>query len=317
MVPLIYSPVYNITAWGLERLHPFDAVKYGRIQRWLVRQGVRRPSEFVAPPPLSEQELRSVHTAEYLASLRRPDVLFGILEVPVVRYLPAWVTNWRVLRPMRYSSSGTVHAARLALEHGLALNLGGGYHHAYPDRGSGFCVYADIPLALRLLHEEGRIRCALVVDVDAHQGDGVAAALRPWPWAHVLDFFESSLFPWPKQEEDVSVPLRDGLTGPEYMDILKAHLPAALERFQPDLVICNAGSDVLASDPLTHLQLSPAEMAQRDLYVASEVRSRGIPMALTLSGGYGPESWSAHAQSIAGLVKRFDGGPPGPAARGA
>jgi histone deacetylase 11 len=306
MVPLVYSPIYNITALGLERLHPFDSRKYGRIHAWLLRQGVRRPGDFVAPPPLSEDELRSVHTGEYLASLCRRDVLVGILEVKVVRYLPAWVTNWRVLRAMRYSSSGTVLAARLALEHGLALNLGGGYHHAYPDRGSGFCVYADIPLALQLLHKEGRIRSALVVDVDAHQGDGVALALRSWPWAHTLDFFESDLFPWPKQEEDMPVPLPGGLRGPEYLDIVREHLPVALDRYRPDLVICNAGSDVLASDPLTHLQLTPAEMAERDLVVASEVRGRGIPMALTLSGGYGPESWQAHARSIEGLVTRFD-----------
>jgi histone deacetylase 11 len=306
MVPIVYSPIYNITALGLERLHPFDSVKYGRIHAWLVRQGLRRPGEFVVPPPLSEQELLSVHTADYLRSLRQREVLFGILGVTVVCYLPAWVTNWRVLRPMRYASSGTVLATRLALEHGLAVNLGGGYHHACPDRGSGFCVYADIPLALQLLHRAGRIQSALVVDVDAHQGDGVAVALRPWPWAHVLDFFESDLFPWPKREEDMPVPLPAGLAGPAYLDLVREHLPVALDRYRPDLVICNAGSDVLASDPLTHLQLTVAEMAERDLLVASEVRGRGIPMALTLSGGYGPESWQAHARSIEGLLTRFD-----------
>jgi histone deacetylase 11 len=189
MVPLVYSPAYNITAWGLEKLHPFDSVKYGRIYRWLLRQGLRRPRDFVAPPRLTEAELLSVHTPEYLASLKRREVLYGILEVSVVRHLPAWVTAWRVLGPMALASSGTILAARLALERGLALNLSGGYHHACPARGSGFCVYADIPLALQMLHREGRIRSALVVDVDAHQGDGVAVAVRPWPWAHVLAFF--------------------------------------------------------------------------------------------------------------------------------
>jgi histone deacetylase 11 len=306
MIPIVYSPIYNITAWGLERFHPFDGRKYGRIQRWLVQQGVRQAHDFVPPPPLTDEELRSVHSADYLHALRRREVLFNILEVSVVRCLPAWVTQWRVLWPMRLSASGTVHAARLALEHGFAINLGGGYHHAYPDRGSGFCVYADIPLALRLLQQEGRIQRALVIDIDAHQGDGIAASVRPWPWAHIVDFFENALFPWPKQEEEMPVPLASGLTGPDYLAILGEHVPVALDRFQPDLVICNAGSDVLASDPITGLNLTIADMVQRDLYVTQEVRRRGIPMALTLSGGYGPESWLAHARSIASLLGQYD-----------
>jgi histone deacetylase 11 len=226
--------------------------------------------------------------------------------VPVVARLPRWLIAWRVLRPMRWAAGGTLLACRLALEKGLAVNLGGGYHHASGNRGGGFCVFADAPLALVTLRQEGRINSALVVDTDAHQGNGTADALRPWPWAHMLDFYEQDLFPWPKVEEDVRVPLPAGLGGAEYLDTLREHLPAALDRFRPDFVLYNAGSDVLQSDPLARLLLTPEELVERDLYVVTEVRSRGVPLAMVLSGGYGPASWEAHARSLEAILTRFD-----------
>jgi len=175
-----------------------------------------------------------------------------------------------------------------------------------PEGGGGFCAYADVPLALLRLKEEGRLGSALVVDTDAHQGDGTADAIRWWPWVHLLDFFEQDLFPWPKADEDVPVPLPPGTNGAEYLDALREHLPAALDCFRPDLVVYNAGSDVLWSDPLSRLFLTAEEMAERDLYVVSEVRQRGVPVAMVLSGGYGRASWKAHARSIEGILVRFD-----------
>jgi histone deacetylase 11 len=305
MVPLVYSPRYDITAFGLERLHPFDSTKYRRIRDWLVRQGLRKPGDFVAPQPLTQADLLRVHTPEYLRSLRR-NVLARILEVPLLGLLPGWLTAWRVLRPMRWATAGTVLGCRLALERGLAINLGGGYHHASGRRGGGFCVYADVPLALVLLRQEGRVQSVLIVDTDAHQGDGTADAIRQWPWAHILDFYEEDIFPWPKVEEDMAVALPPGLNGAAYLETLHDHLPRALDRFRPDLVVYNAGSDVLWSDPLSRLLLTADEMAERDLSVVTEVRGRGVPVAMALSGGYGPASWEAHARSIEGILARFD-----------
>ena len=127
MVPLVYSRAYDITACGVERLHPFDSVKYRRIRDWLVRQGLRKRLDFIDPPFASHADLLAVHTPGYLRSLRRRDVLAGILEVPLVRLLPASFTRWRVPRPMRRASGGTVLACRLALGRGLAIfNRGSG-----------------------------------------------------------------------------------------------------------------------------------------------------------------------------------------------
>ncbi|HZU38651.1 MAG TPA: histone deacetylase [Gemmataceae bacterium] len=306
MVPLVYSPKYNITMFGLERRHPFDGRKYGRIHDWLIRQGLRKAKDFVKPRPSTHTGLREIHAPAYLRSLRDRRMLARLLEVPMLRYVPAWLVDWRVLSPMRWATGGTMLACRLALEKGLAINLGGGYHHASPGRGGGFCAYADVPLALHALKQEGRLTSALVVDTDAHQGDGTAQAIRAWPWAHLLDLFEQDLYPWPKADEEMPVPLPPRTGGAEYLDALREHLPRTLDRYHPDLVVYNAGSDVLASDPLSALLLTADDLAERDLYVATEVRERGVPLAMVLSGGYGPVSWLAHAKSIEGILARFD-----------
>jgi histone deacetylase 11 len=306
MVPLVYHPRYNITAFGLERLHPFDSTKYRRIHDWLIRQGLRAAEEFHAPHSCSRADLLRVHAPEYIESLKERSTLAAILEVPIIGSLPASFTDWRALEPMRLATGGTMLAARLARSEGLAINLGGGFHHAGPNHGSGFCVYADAPIALASLQADCPLRSALVVDTDAHQGNGTADAIRKWPWAHLLDLFEEDCFPWPKTPEEMAVPLASDITGPEYLDLLATRLDAALERLRPEFIIYNAGSDVLITDPLTGLHLTDAELVERDLLVVTTARERGIPLAMLLSGGYGPHSWIAHARSIEALVTRFD-----------
>jgi histone deacetylase 11 len=306
MIPIVYHSGYNITACGLERLHPFDSRKYRRIHDELVRQGLRRPGEFATPRHPSRQDISSIHDPQYLNSLWSGLTLAKILEVPIVLLLPVIFTRWRVLRPMRLAMGGTILACRLALSHGLSINLGGGFHHASGRHGHGFCVYADVPTALAVLHREGLLQSALVIDTDAHQGDGTADAVREWGWVSILDFFDSCIFPIPKVAEDLPVPLPPACDGATYLDLLHQHVPEALDRLRPGLVVYNAGSDVLADDRLSTLQLTPDEMEARDLAVVTAVRERGIPLAMVLSGGYGPRSWSAHARSIESILARFD-----------
>jgi histone deacetylase 11 len=308
MIPLVYHPRYNITAFGLERLHPFDSRKYRRIHDALISRGLRRSRDFVRPGRVTRGELLAIHTPEYLRSLRRPEILARILEVPVVARLPGWVIDWRVLRPMRYAVGGTIVACRLAIEHGVAINLGGGYHHAAAGWGGGFCVYADVPLAAKVLHDEGRVANVLVIDLDAHQGNGTASLFQDWPWAAIFDLYERDNFPARKEPEDYPMPVRSGLSGVEYLEIIRETVPMALDATRPDLLIYNAGSDPFAEDPLAGFRLTMSDLAERDLMVVAMARERGIPVAMVLSGGYSAESWKIHADSIEGILTRFDRG---------
>jgi histone deacetylase 11 len=197
-------------------------------------------------------------------------------------------------------------ACRLALEHGIAINLGGGFHHAAAEWGGGFCVFADVPVAAKALHDEGRIGRVLVVDLDAHHGNGTAAVFHDWPWASILDIYEDDLFPVRKEAEDCSLPVPPGLTGSEYLDILQESLPEAIKAAQPNLVIYNAGSDPFVDDPLARFRLTREALAERDLFVVSTVQEHGMPVAMVLSGGYSSESWRIHADAIEGILTRFD-----------
>jgi histone deacetylase 11 len=287
-------------------MHPFDSRKYRRIRDALVARGLRRSGDFVRPRNVSRPELLEIHTAEYLRSLRSSEALARILEVPIVRRLPGWIIDWRVLQPMRYAVGGTILACRLALERGVAINLGGGFHHAAAAWGGGFCVYADIPLAAKILHDEGRARKVLVVDLDAHQGNGTAAVFQDWPWAVIFDLYQRDIFPARKEQEDYAMPVGPGLTGGEYLEIVQNKLPAALDAVRPDLLIYNAGSDPFIMDPLARFRLAASDLAERDLMVVTMARERGIPVAMVLSGGYSAESWSIHTDGIEGILTRFD-----------
>ncbi len=158
-------------------------------------------------------------------------------------------------------------------------------------------------MAAAILHAEGLVERVLVVDLDAHQGNGTAATIRHWPWASILDVYEDDLFPTIKQPEDFPIPIPAGLEGPEYLAIVEEALPRALDAVEPDLVIYNAGSDPLAGDPLARLRLSREDLARRDLLVATMVRERGIPLAMVLSGGYARESWRVHADGIEAILR--------------
>jgi histone deacetylase 11 len=306
LVPLIYSDDYNISAFGLEYLNPFDGHKYSKIQKHLIHSRLRISADFIKPLEISKDQLLTVHTEKYLDSLKDAHVLAKIFEVSAAPFIPIPLLDWRILQPMRLASGGTLMACRLALQNGLAINLSGGYHHADQNHGEGFCCYSDVPIALKLLKQEGKLGQALIIDTDAHQGNGFANVLRDTNWGHVLDLFDESVFPFPKVLEDISVPLPEGTNGQDYLKALRKHVPEAITKFNPDLIVYNAGSDVLASDPLSSLLVSPAQMCERDLYVVSQARNRGIPLAMVLSGGYSKESAATHAQSIESILRKYD-----------
>ena len=306
MIPIIYHPQYNITVFGLERLHPFDGLKYRRIHDALIAEGFRKPGDFVRPEPVGPRELSRIHTPEYLRSLRRSKVLAEILNVPLLARLPAAFIDWRVLRPMRYATGGTILACRMALESGWRSTSRAAITMPRPR---GATAPASTPTSRwppPILHAEGLVERVLVVDLDAHQGNGTAATIQPWPWASILDVYEDDLFPTIKQPEDFPIPIPAGLEGPSTWR--SSRRPAASPRrrrtrpgdLQRGLRPVRRGpARPAAAQPG---RPRPPRPVRRDAWC----RERGIPMAMVLSGGYARESWRVHADGIEAILRRFD-----------
>jgi histone deacetylase 11 len=227
------------------------------------------------------------------------------LEAPLLSKMPAFMMDAGILRPFRYATGGTLLAARLALEHGIAINLGGGYHHAKPDQGEGFCVYADMPIAVRTLQAEGLSRRTLIVDLDVHQGNGTAVCLGGDPNVFLFDMHQGDIYPVPKETCTLDVELQRGTDDAEYLRLLGSHLPGVFERSRPDLVFLQSGVDTLAGDPLAHLAMTQDGIVQRDAMVIDECVRRGVPVVMVLGGGYSPGAWSAQFASIRRTIETY------------
>lgn len=314
MPKVVYSRHYNIGFYGLERLHPFDTRKYGRVWRLLHQHFGRRLSEMkiATDRAASRDELLLVHSEAYLNKLRDSSYLARALEVPIVSRTPGWLVDRHVLKPMRWATRGTMQAAEAALDEGLAVNLSGGYHHAKPDEGEGFSIYADIGIAVASLRKQGRLSPTdrfVYVDTDAHQGNGVCHTFMSDNRAFLFDIFNGSIYPRydteARQRVDCAIPITAACTDAEYMQALRSRLPGFLDsvcRSPVGLAIYNAGTDVFAEDPLGGLRISAATIVERDLYVVSELRKRNLPTVMVLSGGYTKESYQLVAASVIELL---------------
>ena len=316
---IVYSRHYNIGFYGLERLHPFDSRKYGRAWRILRRHFGSEISRIHVRPlrAAGRDELLLVHSAEYLEQLRNSKYVAGALEVPPIRWLPSWAIDWHVLRPMRWATQGTILASEQALEHGFAVNLSGGYHHAKPTRGEGFSIYNDIAIAVSAMRTKGRIdegARVVYVDTDAHQGNGVCHSFMNDNRFFIFDIFNSQIYPVfdvdARARIDCDVGITDSITSSEYLAELKNRLPGFLDSVcnaPVGMAIYNAGTDVFEGDPLGGLNISASAIRERDLFVVRELRQRGIPTVMVLSGGYTQQSFQLVADSVIGLIELANG----------
>jgi histone deacetylase 11 len=315
---LVYSPAYNIRALGFERLHPFDSRKYGKAWRLLKRQFGAELADVTIRPrrPIGRDRLLSVHTPAYLARLRDRKYAAQVIEVPQLRHLPAAVIDWCVLRPMRYATMGTILAAREARRCGLAVNLSGGYHHAGPDRGEGFSVYADAALAIADLHSSGALGVndrVAYVDCDAHQGNGFCRCVYSDSRVFIYDQFNGAIYPWldarARSRVDCAVPLTMNCHGVDYLAALRSKLPPFLDAIARNsrigLAIYNAGTDIVAGDPLGRMNVSAEKVIERDRYVIGELTGRGLPTVVLTSGGYTRESYKLIAAMIEYVLTAF------------
>ncbi|MFP4015086.1 MAG: histone deacetylase [Chitinispirillaceae bacterium] len=305
-LPIIYSPHYNISILGIENFHPFDSKKYRKVYKHLISKGELCASRFYKPELATEDQLLMVHSGDYLESLKKSKTVAAITEIPILRVLPGFYLRSSVLKPMLYATGGTILGVELALKYGWAINLSGGYHHAHADHGGGFCIYADVPIALQAAWKERPSLKVLIVDLDAHQGDGNSTILGKDPRVAILDIYNEDVFPHDSDAEALvkyNVPLRSRTHTEQYLKALKEWLPFAVDDHEPDLIIYNAGTDIFLLDQLGRLSVSPEGIIERDDYVFSTALQRKIPILMVLSGGYNKRSGHIIGRSILNLIE--------------
>jgi acetoin utilization deacetylase AcuC-like enzyme len=254
--------------------------KFGRLFAYLGEAGLVLPDQVRRPEPAPRGWLELAHTPGYVTA-----VLEQRLDAEAERRLGLPVSPALALRS-RCAVGGTVLAARLALEHGLACNTAGGSHHAHAAFGSGFCVFNDVAVAARTLLADGLIGKALVIDLDVHQGDGTASILEHDPRVVTLSVHCRTNFPARKQQSDLDIALDPGTGDELYLAMLEAVLPPLLERVRPDLVFYNAGVDPHESDRLGRLALTDRGLKAREAFVLRTCLDRSLPLACVVGGGY-------------------------------
>jgi histone deacetylase 11 len=312
-LPLVFSPRYDIRVLGIEKLHPFDSEKYGKVHRYLVDTAGIDEEAFFAPEPVSEKELLTVHTPEYLDSLNKSVNIALIAEVMIAALVPNAVLRKHLLEPIRYATGGTILGCSLALERGWAVNLSGGYHHAKADSGGGFCFFADVPIALKKMWEAHPGRKVLIVDLDAHQGNGNASIFRDDPRVDIFDVFNANIYPGDHEAArhvQYAHPLRMSVGDGEYLGLLESELPPAMEASSPGLIVYNAGTDVLAGDPLGGMNITAEGIIRRDGFVFRRAVDGKIPILMVLSGGYTRKSAGVIGRSIENILKTIVAGRP-------
>ncbi len=282
--------------------HRFPMEKYRLLREAVAAPGGVTGVRLGVPAPTSDGELRLVHTPGYLAA-----VIAGTLERRAARAIGFPWSPGMVERSRR-SVGATVAAARAALDDGAGANLAGGTHHAFPDRGGGFCVFNDVAVATRILQREGRVRQVAVLDLDVHQGDGTAAIFRGDPSVFTVSVHGGANYPFRKEQSDLDLPLDDGADDDAFLPAVARATEAAVEEGRPDLLFYIAGADPHEGDRLGRLAVTRGALARRDEWVVEACRSRGIPVAVVMGGGYGRDIREtvqihlASVRAVAGLA---------------
>jgi acetoin utilization deacetylase AcuC-like enzyme len=258
--------------------HRFPIAKYELLRQRVVAAALGDVRE---PDRIDRESLLRVHTARYVDGFTQ-----GALADAELRRLGFPWSEALVERSYR-ACGGTLAATRFALDEGLAMNLAGGTHHAFPDRGEGFCVFNDVAIAIRALQHERRIERAAIVDLDVHQGNGTNAIFADDDAVFTFSMHGRRNYPFTKVKGSLDVELEDGCRDDEYLALLVDALPRALAAARPDLVVYLAGADAHEDDRLGRLRLTAAGLARRDAIVIESAREVGLPVAVTIAGGYG------------------------------
>lgn len=306
-LPIVFSKDYDISILGLENFHPFDSKKYGKVYKYLQDHvGVTESSTFT-PTAVTDEQLLTVHTEPYLTSLKKSRTIAYVAEMPMLSKLPNSTLEKCILNPMKLATGGTILGAQLALDSGYAINLSGGYHHAKSGNGEGFCFFADINLAILELQKTKPDIKVMIVDLDAHQGNGHEAISGNADNIIIYDIYNGDIYPYDEEVKpfiDYNISISSHTSDSLYLSTLKTTLPRAISSSKPDFIIYNAGTDIYENDPLGALSVSKEGIINRDEFVFDQAIKGNIPILMVLSGGYTKESAQIIGESIENIIKK-------------
>jgi len=273
---LIYSDAYDLSLGG----HVFPSQKYRLVKDALLRESLAAPEDFLAPEKASDEDVLLVHSQEYVRKLKT-----GRLNLSEVMRMEIPFTE-ATRDAFWLAAGGSILAGRRALEDGFAASIGGGFHHAFPEHGEGFCMIHDVAIAIRRLQADRAISAAMVVDTDVHQGNGTAAIFGSDGDVFTLSIHQENNYPLPKPPSNIDLHLPDGTGDADYLAILEEHVLRAFAEFHPDLLFYVGGADPYREDQLGGLALTIEGLQRRDRLVFEQARSHRVPVAITLAGGY-------------------------------
>jgi acetoin utilization deacetylase AcuC-like enzyme len=260
--------------------HVFPSQKFRLIYEMLLREGIATKDDFLRPDRASDEDILRVHTADWVRKLKTgtltaSDVM--LLEVPY---------SHELVEAVWLAAGGSILAGQLALRDGFGSNLTGGFHHAYPGHGEGFCAIHDVAVAIRKLQADGAVKKAMVVDTDVHHGNGTAAIFGKDKTVFTISIHQESNYPAHKPPSSIDLNMADRVDDEEYLDALIPAVEKALDEFQPEILFYVGGADPYCEDQLGGLSLTKEGLKERDRQVFEEARRRRIPVATTLAGGY-------------------------------
>ncbi|PYU12174.1 MAG: histone deacetylase [Acidobacteria bacterium] len=260
--------------------HVFPSQKFRLIYEMLLSQGLAKKEDILRPEPASDEDILRVHTEEWVRKLKTGTLTASDVMRLEVPYSP------ELVEAVWLAAGGSILAGQMALRDGFGSNLSGGFHHAYPEHGEGFCAIHDVAVAIRKLQADGDIKKAIVVDTDVHHGNGTAAIFRNDPSVFTLSIHQLNNYPGHKPPSNVDLNMDDRVEDEEYLGALIPAVQQALDSFRPEILFYVGGADPYCEDQLGGLSLTKEGLEKRDRGVFEEARRRGIPVATTLAGGY-------------------------------
>jgi len=277
MLKIAFHPIYK---HPLPEGHRFPMLKYELLPEQLLHEGTCTATNFFEPTLPGDAAILAVHDAEYYQNLVNLNLTAKEQRKIGFPLSEALVQRERII------ADGTLKGCTYALKHGIAMNIAGGTHHAYSDRGEAFCMLNDQAIGARHLRSKGLAKNILIVDLDVHQGNGTAEIFQDDASVFTFSMHGRGNYPFKKETSDLDIPLEKGTDDPTYLELLKNTLPKLLAQVQPDFIFYLCGVDVVATDKLGTLGMSPEGCAERDRYVLQTCKDHGIPVQCSMGGGY-------------------------------